>query len=121
MRRILAVFVMAAVMVGIAAGPASADAASNCSAGRFCVFTDANGGGLSYYWTQPHGCVPTQGAFNDSISSFSNKTGRAGAFFRDGGCPSTWGATLPFGANETNNNLAGTGFNDAISSYWISG
>jgi len=112
----------AMAMVAIAASlfiasPASADAGSQCGANRFCVYTNSNGGGAQYFWTDPHGCIPTQGQFNDSITSFSNHTGRALVMFKDGGCS---GGAWFVGSAETTNHLEWTTFNDVASSFQIS-
>lgn len=74
-KRIAAILVAVTLMLGLAVAPAQAmPGEQNCGPGQFvCVFTGANFTGNVYAWSESQfagTCVPMQGSFNNTMSSF---------------------------------------------------
>jgi len=114
-KRVGAVLVMFAIMIGIAASPAHA-AYSSCPASHICAYTDSNGNGSQ--WTLPwvglNNCQGMPGGWNDVISSAINKTPSYKVlFYSEAGC---WGGTITvWNGGDTDNNF--WPFNDTTSSW----
>ncbi len=119
-KRVAIVASAAAIMLGIVAVPAYADARSNCTNGFLCVWSDAGGvGNYSFYYLTVPQCVNVDSDMNDRISSAANKLTRYVEFYNDANCPSN--AWVAWGINPGGqiNNFSGTGQNDEITSIRV--
>ena len=99
--------VMATVVVGLlgtVAVSAPAQAAGDCVTDAVCVYTGANMTGLTYAWSEsPYlgTCVPMNGSFDLSMSSFVVAT-RHGKikFFHGTSCTGSWIGWYPYGYSQ---------------------
>lgn len=88
MKRIGAVLVTAALLLGLAATPASASVDNCFTVPRICVwFASDFAGSPDYVWTNPpNGCINFGSAINDKVRSVRNRAGWIATFYTDHGC-----------------------------------
>lgn len=126
LKRILTITGMILVFIGVAAVPANASTYADCPSNRFCLYSEANGGGVQYYWGPEYFavCGNISGSWNDVASSIYNRflNNWKVTVFRDanclGGIISDYSLFQGYIAPGQSMNLTG-GHNNVASSFKI--
>lgn len=95
-----------------------AHASFNCNTGMLCLYNDANYSGTVTAYTNPTGCHSLSGlAADNNVSSIHNFTSHAIVMDIGYSCSNLFQFTV--NAGQSFSNLAGSGWNDGISSFKV--